>query len=253
MLRRCFLICSTCLALGFSPITVSAATVFTEDFDSFSNGISLFQAGGNQQQIISSTIGTSQGLVPAISGTSFFLTIDTTNTPPVGSGSYGGGLQTIIDAPFTAGNFTSTNASDYDLVFDIAANGFSPNNMDIFLQFRNSTNDNVLGTQLSINQNNPVLGSFVSDLGATDGPVSVSIGLEEFTGLPADISGLINADRIQFQLFTRSLDANYSADDGNVLVLDNIGISVSAVPEPTSAAMLLAGALCFAARRRRRA
>ena len=176
------------------------------------------------------------------------------NVNPVGSGSYGGGIQTDIIDPITAGDFDSGDPADYDIVFDIAANGFAPNNVDIFFNFRDSTNDNVLGSQLSINQNNSAFAPFVTALGNTDDTVQVSIPLESFAGVPADVSGLLAADRFQFQFFTRSLDTNYSDGAGNVLVLDNVGVAfTAAVPEPTSATLLVAGAIGLFSRRRRRA
>ena len=183
------------------------------------------------------------------------MTIDTTGVNPVGSGFYGGGIQTDIVNAFDAGDLTSSYPSEYAVVFDVAANGFAPSNVDIFLQFRNSTNDNQLGAQLSINQNSADLAPFITQLGATDDPVEVSIPLSAFAGVPTDVSGLLTSDRIQFQFFTRSLDANYSADAGNVLVLDNVGVSLDAavaVPEPSSLAMLAVGGVVIATRRRRK-
>ena len=257
MLHRYFIVFVGLLALWLAPISASAAIVdFTDDLTGFSNSISTSLEGGNQGQGITASVGTVQGAANAINGDSIFVTIDTTSVNPVGSGSYGGGIQTIIDGAFDAGDLNSTNASDYEVIFDVAANGFAPNNVDIFLQFRNEFNDNQLGgAQLSINQNNAVFAPFVTQLGATDGTVQVRIGLDEFSNLPADISGLATSDRIQFTFNTRSLDANYSADAGNVLVLDNIGVSLNtavAVPEPSSLALFAVGGVVIASRRRRR-
>ena len=229
---------------------VSAATVFVENFTGFGNSIAALQAGGNQQQVITASVGTGAGAVSAIDGTSVFLTIDTTDTPAIGSGSYGGGLRTDITGAFAAGDLTSTVATDYQIVFDVAAVGFSPNNVDLFLQFRDATNANVLGSQLSLNQNNPAFAGFVAQLGSGDAPVSVSLGLDEFGGLPSDLSGLVNADRIQFQLFSRSLDANYSSGAGNVLVLDNVGVALTAIPEPSSLLLMLVAGVWAGVRRR---
>ena len=229
------------LVAGALPVIASGQT-FVDDLTGFSNGISASQAGGDQGQVIT-----------AVAGDNITVTIDTTSVDPdpAVSGSYGGGIQTDITNAFVAGDLTSSNPADYNVVFDVTADGFAPANVDVFLQFRNQFNENQLGAQLSLNQNNAVLGGFVTDLGATDGPVSISIPLSEFTGVPADVSGLATSDRIQFQFFTRSLDSGYSADAGNTLVFDNIGVQL--VPEPASAALLASGALCLLARRRRSA
>ena len=256
MLQKCIIVCAGLLALC-SPVLVSAETVsFTDDLTGFSSGISEFTSGGDQGQVITASTGTT-GPAPAIDGQSIFTIIDTTgvNPDPAVSGSYGGGIQTDIVNAFDAGDLTSSDPADYNVVFDVAANGFAPNNVDIFLQFRNQFNDNQLGAQLSINQNSPALSPFLTTLGGTDDPVSVSIPLSAFTGTPADVSGLATSDRIQFQYFTRSLDSNYSDDAGNVLVLDNIGVTLetAVVPEPASATIMVVGALCIATRRRRKA
>ena len=110
--------------------------------------------------MITSSVDTSVGGVSSIDGSSLFVTIDTTAVNPVGSGSYGGGIQTDIVNAFDAGDLTSDDPADYEVIFDVAANGFAPNNVDVFLQFRNSTNDNQLGAQLSINQNNAAFAPF---------------------------------------------------------------------------------------------
>ena len=242
------------LLVGAMP--AAGELTFTEDFTGFMNNVSSFQAGGDQGQVITTSVGTSQGTSQgaptAIDGTSLFTTIDTTAVDPVGSGSYGGGIQTDITDAFAAGDLTSSDPADYNVILDVAANGFAPNNVDIFLQFRNQFNDNQLGAQLSINQNNAVLAPFITQLGASNDAVSISIPLSEFSGTPADVSGLLTSDRIQFQYFTRSLDANYSADAGNVLVIDNVGVSLNAtaIPEPASTGLLAVGAFCLMARRR---
>ena len=253
MLQKCFIVCAGLLALSFSPSDVSAG-LFVDDLDGFTGSnatpISSFQAGGNQQQVISTSVGTEQGAVAAIDGNSIFMTIDTTDTPPTGSGSYGGGLRFNILDTFAAGDLSSSDPNDYNIVFDVAANGFAPNNVDIFLNFFESGGaGNVLNQQIGVNQNNVNLAPFVTSLGATDDTVSVIIGLENF--ITGDVSGLANADRFQFQLNTRSLDENYSADADNVLILDNIGVELlSSVPEPTSLLLVAMGAVGLIGRRR---
>ena len=241
------------IAITLFAACLPASADSIENFTGFTNNLSPTPAGGDQGQVISASVGTSQGAATAIDGESVFVTIDTTAVNPIGSGSYGGGIITTIDDPFTAGEFTSNDPSDYAFVFDVAANGFAPDNVDIFLQFRNDTNDNQIG-QLSINQNSAEFAPFITQLGASDNPVSVTLPLTAFSGTPADVTNLINTDRIQFQFFTRSLDANYSADAGNVLVLDNVGVTFAAqVPEPSSATLLVAGAIGLFCRRRRTA
>ncbi len=132
-------------------------------------------------------------------------------------------------------------------MFDIQANGFTPVNVDLFLNIRDSSNSNVFG-QISLNQNNAAFQSFIAQL-STNATVSVSLGLDEFSGVPADISGLANADRFQFQFNSRSPAANYTAGNNNVLVIDNIGIEQ--IPEPSSALLLGSAGLLGLLRRRR--
>ena len=249
-MRSAFLKSFTILLPLLGALPAYGAT-FIENFTGFTTGISTFQVGGNQQQVITTTLGSMQGAAPAINGTSVFTTIDTTNTPPVGSGNYGGGLRTTISpSTLNVGDLDSPTPSDYRIVFDIAANGFAPNSVDIFLNFRDPSNANVF-SQISINQNSPEFAPFVAQLGTTNGPVSVSLNLSAFSGLPANVSTLANADRFQFQLNTRSLDANYSDDDGNVLVLDNVGIEI--IPEPSRTLLTVLGLTCLLLQRRRSA
>ena len=254
MLQKCFIVCAGLLALSFPPVELSAEMVFTDDLSGFANNISDNQSGGDQGQVITSSVGMSQGTVNAIDGDSIFVTIDTTSVDPVGSGSYGGGIQTIIDGAFTAGDLTSSDPLDYNFVFDIAANGFAPEIVNIFLQFRNQFNDNQLGgAQPSFSsQNSMALNSAITSLGSNDDAVSVSIPFSEFQNFPSDLSGLATSDRIQFQITTRSVDSSYSADAGNVLVLDNIGVNLTAtaVPEPSSLLYAAVGGLTLIRRRR---
>ena len=228
----------------------ASAAVFIDDFTGFpAAAVTSFQAGGDQQQVITTSVGSAEAGVPAIDGTSVFMTIDTTNTPPVGSGSYGGGLRVNLDpASLTAGGLTSSDPADYNILFDVAANGFAPNNVDVFMRFFDDAGLDLIG-QIGINQNNAVFAPFITQLGLTDDPVSVSIGLDNFT--TGDVSALATADSYQFQFFTRSLDANYSDDAGNVLVLDNVGIEQ--VPEPGAALLLGFGSLFLMLGRRRKA
>ena len=172
MFRRYLIAYVGLLAFTLVPSSVTAAVVFVEDFTGFSNSISASPAGGDQNQFISASVGTdfttNQGMVPGIDGSSLFVNIDTSAVNPIGSGSYGGGIQTDLTSPFMAGDLTSSDPTDYDIVFDVAANGFAPNNVDIFLQFRNEFNDNQLGAQLSINQNSPAFAPFIPLLAGND-------------------------------------------------------------------------------------
>lgn len=231
--------------------TVPAAAVdFVEDFTSFSSSLEAVQSGGPQGQTITTSRGVSQGGVSAIDGTSAFVTIDTTGVADDGSaGNYGGGVRTTLSDPVDPGDLTSGTASDYSIIFDVAANGFSPSNVDIFLAFRDSLNQNLFG-QVSTNQNNANFAPFVASLAAGDGPVAVSINLTDFGVTDTQASLLSDVDNIQFQFFTRSPDSGYSADAGNVLVLDNVGIAL--IPEPASAALLGLGGTLLLARRRNR-
>ena len=183
------------IAITLFAASLPASADSIEDFTVFNSGLSPSPAGGDQGQTITSSVGSSSGGVSGIDGNSLFVTIDTTgvNPDPAVSGSYGGGIQTDIIDPFTAGEFTSSDPADYNIVFDIAANGFTPLNSDIFLQFRTQFNDNVLlddagnGIQLSINQNSPAYAPFITQLaGAGDTPVSVSLPLTAFTNAPDD-------------------------------------------------------------------
>ncbi len=243
------------LPLILSSLLLSAALPavgqsYIENFTGFSNSLTSGQTGGDEGQIIADSIGAnssaSSGSVPAIDGTSLFLTIDTTSA----ANSFGGFIRTTIQPGFSAGDLTSSDAADYNIVFDLQANGFTPVNVDVFLNFRDSTNTNVFG-QISINQGNAAFSVFVNQLN-TNNTVSVSLPLSEFSGLPANVSGLASADRFSYQINSRSPLANYSAGNANVLVIDNVGIV--AVPEPSSVALLglaAAGVAIFARRRNR--
>lgn len=244
------------LLVGALP---ASAALFTDDLSAFSSSITSFSQGSAAGQVIGTSVGGSSGTVSGIGGNSIFMTIDTSAVTNLTTApAFGGGLRFTATDAFNGGNLNSSDPTDYDVVFDIAASGFSPSNFDLFLNPRNSSNGNVLPNQLSINQNTPSFQPFFALLQTTDGPVSVSIPLEDFAGAPANVSGLALADRFQFQINTRAPGANYTADSpsttdasSNVLVLDNIGFNV--VPEPASAALLAGGALCLIARRRRTA
>lgn len=237
---------NACLLLPFAAaIPASAATSYVENFTGFSNaGVTSFQVGDNNGQTISTAVGTTSNGVSSINGDSLFLNIDSNG----GAGSYGGGLRTTINpSSLSSGDLTSSDPSDYNIVFDIQANGFTPVNVDLFLNIRDSTNTNVFG-QISLNQNNAAFQAFIAQLN-TNNTISVSLSLDEFAGVPADVSTLATADRFQFQINTRSSEGDYTAGANNVLVLDNVGITQ--VPEPTSA-LLLGSAGVFGLLRRRR-
>lgn len=220
-----------------SAMPVIGAT-YIEDFSAFSTSVSSFQTGGDQQQVIStSTVG------------SLDMTIDTSLVPGGTLGNYGGGMRTTIaPSSLSVGLLTSSDPADYTVVFDAAAIDFAPVNVDIFLNFRDPSNVNVF-SQISINQNSPVLAAVVTALRAGNASVPVSINLSEFSSVPADVSGLAGADRFQFQINSRSPEADYAAGTSNVLVIDNVGIVQ--VPEPTSTGLLALSALCLIGRRRR--
>ena len=119
-------------------------------------------AGGDVGQTGTATVGSAVvNTANPIDGDSLFLSIDTTNVPADTPGSFGGFVQLSTPAtPSTGPEFTSSSATDYDVVFDMSALNFSIDNFDIFMRIRNDFNDNPTG-QISINQNDAVFSSFI--------------------------------------------------------------------------------------------
>ena len=234
------------LLVGALP---AAGQSFIDDFSSATVN-AAFNVGSGLGQVSTGSVGTSSGGVSAIDGTSMFLTINTSSVDrTAGGGGYGGGIRVNLNDAFEAGELTSTDAADYTIDLELAANGFEPQFVDVFIRFAG-------GEQFSVNQGNATVASAITTLAAGNASVPVSIGLSDFGLTAADLAILPTAGSLQLQVFTRSNNAEapndpYSAGAGNVLVLDNAGVTL--VPEPASAALLASGALCLLARRRRTA
>ena len=88
--------------------------------------------------------------------------------------------------------------------------------------------------------------------------VPVSIPLELFSGIDGttDVSSPLQMHHDFKQPFNFDQPkTQYSVGPNNVFVVDNFGLTTSAaaVPEPSSATLLVAGAVCLFSRRRRTA
>jgi len=255
MSKRYLIAIAITLFAGSTP----ACADIIEDFTPVS-GINLeavFQAGGGStDQVVSAIVngGPTNG-ANSIAGDSIFVSIDTTNVNPAATGDYGGGVRASTQVIPSTGNpfLASSAATDYDVVFDMASVGYVPRNFDLFLNIRDASNTNLI-PQISINQGNPAFNT-MAFFGALDGngtTVPVSIGLENFSGVPANVSSLVNAERFQFTLITRALPGDFTAGPNNTFVLDNLGlITTAAVPEPSSMTLLIASSMCLLGRRRR--
>ena len=248
------------IAITLFAVSLPASADTVEDFSPAGdiNVEAQFNSGGGSSDQVTSAV-VSAGPVNganAIDGDSIFVSIDTTNVVNP-TGDFGGGVRAATDVIPSSGNpfVAGSAATDFDVVFDMASFGYVPTNFDLFLNFRDADNVNVI-SQVSINQGT---GAFSTAFGALDGAgttVPVSIGLENFSGLPADVSPLVNAERFQFTLITRAQPDDFTAGAGNVFVVDNLGLTTTAVagvPEPSSATLIVAGMIGLFSRRRRSA
>ena len=241
----------TAIAITLFAACLPATADTIEDFSSFTNSVSSFPTGSAVGQVITDGVGSTFGSpsVSGIDGDSLFLGIDTSSVP-AGSNGYGGGVQTSVTDAGGVGAFTSGSIADYNLVFDAAAVGFDPRFVDVIVRFQGT---GFQGNQNSINQGSTIIQDLISDLSGTDAASSFSIALSDLGFTDADAAAFsANADTFQFQFFNRSNEGDYTSGQ-NVLVLDNVGVTIAAIPEPTSATLLIASAIGLLSRRRRTA
>lgn len=248
------------MAMTLFVVSVPASADIIESFSPSAdiNVEAQFNSGGGSTaQVVSATVGSGPvNGANSISGDSIFLSIDTSLVSPAATGDYGGGVRASTAATLSSGNAFSptSSATDYDIVFDMAVNGFQPQNFDLFLRIRDATNTEVVPGQFGINQNTATFAPFFSQLTPAGNVVSVSVGLENFSNVPSGPLDLTDAARFQFTLITRALPGAYTNGTDNVFVLDNLGLTTSAVAVPEPSSLLALGSFAGLAllRRKRR-
>jgi hypothetical protein len=186
-------------------------------------------------------------------------TATTSIVPGVGVGA-SGGWQTVNTAASGANGFsgvgaqfqdgqatgnTSANLSDYTLSFDVMATAGSLN-----IQIQSWTLPGFGGTQTGTLNTAPANPGFGNDLPLTSSFTHYSLNLGNTTVFPQNTGLQMNGGTLQFAF---QLDNGGPTPYSQTMVIDNLMLTMNAVPEPSSLALCAMSSLggMWALRRRK--